>query len=86
VESGVLVNEVLRELLDSGLRVLHADLTVIAQVPRLAPHRDQIRRNVARLLHLDEARVNVKATTEEGLGFTGRKEGIKAVAVVTCLR
>jgi 2-C-methyl-D-erythritol 4-phosphate cytidylyltransferase/2-C-methyl-D-erythritol 2,4-cyclodiphosphate synthase len=66
--------------------VTHVDLTVVAQAPRLSPHREDIRRTVARLLALDERRVNVKATTEEKLGFTGEGKGIKAMAAVTALR
>jgi len=84
--SSVLLSEVLLLARREGVRPLHADLTIIAQVPKLAPHREEIRKNVAALLGLPSAMVNVKATTEEGLGFTGRKEGLKAVAVVTALR
>lgn len=84
--SSMLLSEVLVMARREGLRPVHADLTVIAQTPRLAPHREEIRKSVAALLGLPASMVNVKATTEEGLGFTGRKEGIKAVAVVTALR
>lgn len=83
VESGVLLSECLEMARAKGLTLTHADLTVIAQTPKISPHRENIRRNVAGLLGLPLDRVNLKATTEEGLGFTGRKEGIKAVAVVT---
>ena len=58
---------------------------MIAEVPRLAPHRHVIRDNVADLLGLSLSQVNVKATTEEKLGFTGEKKGLKAVAVVTAV-
>ena len=81
--SGMLLAEVLMRCLRQGLEIHHVDLTVIAQVPRIAPHRQNIAANVAKLLHMPPARVNVKATTEERLGFTGEKKGIKAVAVVT---
>lgn len=84
-DSAVLLDEVLRQAHEAGLRLVHADVTIITQVPKVAPHREAIRRNVARLLGLDSSCVNVKATTEEGLGFTGEKRGIKAVAVVTAL-
>ncbi len=84
--SGILISEVLDLARRHGLTISHVDLTIIAQVPRLAPHKAAIRSNVARLLELDDDQVNVKATTEEHLGFTGRKEGIKAVAVVTGTR
>lgn len=86
ISSGILVSEVLEKVRQRGLTITHVDLTVIAQVPRLSPHKAAIRSNVARLLELADEQVNLKATTEEHLGFTGRKEGIKAVAVVTALR
>lgn len=57
------------------------DVTVIAQVPKLAPHIPQMRQNIAAQLQVDIDRVNVKATTEEGLGFTGAKQGIACHAV-----
>jgi 2-C-methyl-D-erythritol 4-phosphate cytidylyltransferase/2-C-methyl-D-erythritol 2,4-cyclodiphosphate synthase len=85
-DSGVLVREVLAMAERAQTRIVHADLTVIAQVPRLAPHAAQIARNAARLLGLEPHQVNFKATTEEKLGFTGEKKGIKAVACVTGLR
>ena len=69
----------------AGTELSHADLTIAAQTPRLSPFREEIRKNVARLLGLATTRVNLKATTEEGLGFTGRAEGIKAYAVVSAL-
>jgi 2-C-methyl-D-erythritol 4-phosphate cytidylyltransferase/2-C-methyl-D-erythritol 2,4-cyclodiphosphate synthase len=83
ISSGVLLSEVRERCLRLGLIVRHVDITVIAQTPRIAPHRQNIAANVARLLHLPADRVNVKATTEEHLGFTGEKKGIKVLAVVT---
>lgn len=59
------------------------DATVLAETPRLAPHREAMRRAVAQALGLDPAVVSVKATTTDGLGFTGRGEGIAAMAVAT---
>jgi 2-C-methyl-D-erythritol 4-phosphate cytidylyltransferase/2-C-methyl-D-erythritol 2,4-cyclodiphosphate synthase len=85
MESGIFVQEALRQAGQAGVEVIHADLTIIAQVPKIGPHREAIARNVAALLSLPAARVNVKATTEEGLGFTGEKKGIKAVACVSAL-
>ena len=64
------------------LAVANVDLTVLAQAPRIAPYREAIRRQIAQLLKVDEQRVNIKATTTEGLGFLGRAEGIAAQAVV----
>ncbi len=86
ISSAILLSEVMDKARDQGLVITHVDLTIIAQTPRLTPHKAAIRGNVARLLELCDAQVNVKATTEEHLGFTGRKEGIKAVAVVTATR
>ena len=65
-----------------GLGVENADLTLIAQAPKLAPHREAIRSRIAQLLGVAPSRVNLKATTTEGLGFLGRAEGIGAQAVV----
>jgi 2-C-methyl-D-erythritol 4-phosphate cytidylyltransferase/2-C-methyl-D-erythritol 2,4-cyclodiphosphate synthase len=76
----------LRIAATAGVELVQTDCTIIAQLPRVAPHSQAIRRNLSRLLGLDEDRVNVKATTEEGLGFTGAREGIKAVVLVSALR
>lgn len=86
ISSAILLSEIMDKARALGLCLTHVDLTVIAQTPRLTPHKAAIRGNVARLLELCDQQVNVKATTEEHLGFTGRKEGIKAVAVVTGAR
>ncbi|HEY2036365.1 MAG TPA: 2-C-methyl-D-erythritol 2,4-cyclodiphosphate synthase [Steroidobacteraceae bacterium] len=67
------------------LRVGNADVTVLAERPKLAPVRDDIRRQVAQLLEIGVEHVNVKATTTEKLGFLGRSEGIAAQAVVLLL-
>ncbi len=74
--------ERVRELLrDAGWKVGNVDATVIAQTPKLAPHIEAMRRNIAAALGVDISRVSVKATTEERMGFTGRCEGISAHAV-----
>lgn len=67
---------------DGGWRVLNADLTLVAQAPKVAPHVAAMRANLAADLGLDAGAVGIKATTSEGLGFTGRGEGIAALAVV----
>ena len=85
VASSILVSEILARFAPAGLTLVHVDLTVVAQVPRIGPHREHIRRNVAGLLGLPPERVNVKATTEEKLGFTGNKLGIKAYATATAV-
>ena len=76
-----LLSQVLARLEGAGFRVGNVDATVIAQRPRLAEHIPQMRNNLARVLGVPADRVNVKATTEERLGFTGREEGIAAHAV-----
>ena len=84
--SSLMLDMVMDMAAEAGLEICHVDLTVIAQKPRLAPHVDLIRRNVARLMSLREDQVNLKATTEEGLGFTGECLGLKAAALVSGLR
>ena len=70
------------KVLDKGYVLENIDATVMAQKPKLRPYIDKIRENIADALELDIDRVSIKATTEEGLGFTGREEGIAASAVV----
>ncbi len=65
-----------------GYSLANADMTVIAQAPKLAPYMPGMRSNIAKMLDVPEGCINVKATTEEHLGFTGRGEGIAAHAVV----
>jgi 2-C-methyl-D-erythritol 2,4-cyclodiphosphate synthase len=69
---------------EKGYRLGNADATIIAQKPKMAPYIPQMRERIAELLETEIDRVNVKATTTEKLGFTGREEGIAAMAVV-CL-
>lgn len=69
-------------LLKEQLYVIgNIDATIIAQRPKMAPYIGQMRENIARALHLEVGQVNIKATTEEGLGFTGSGEGISAQAI-----
>jgi 2-C-methyl-D-erythritol 2,4-cyclodiphosphate synthase len=82
IDSRELLRKVMAQLDTRGLTVINADLTLVAQEPKLAPHVDAMCGNIAQDLRVDTARVNVKATTTEHLGFTGRKEGIAAFAVV----
>lgn len=72
------VADLLRE---NGYEVGNIDATVIAQKPKMAPHIPQMRRNMAEALGISESKLNIKATTEEGLGFTGRGEGIASQAI-----
>jgi len=63
--------------------IAHVDVTLICERPKVAPHRDQMRARIAEILQIDVSRVSVKATTSDGLGFTGRSEGLAAQAVAT---
>jgi 2-C-methyl-D-erythritol 2,4-cyclodiphosphate synthase len=81
-DSRQLIRDTVHLVQREALRVVNADITLIAQTPRLHPYRDAIRRNVAALLGLSASHVNVKATTTEGLGAIGRGEGLAAQAVV----
>ena len=81
ISSMLLLEEVMERLLTAGFTVGNADLTIIAQRPKLKDYIPQMRENLAAALGIDQARMNVKATTEEGLGFTGSGEGIACHAV-----
>lgn len=76
------VEAVLEMLNVRKLRVGNVDITVLAQAPKLSPHRLDIRRSIAQMLGVTENQVNIKATTTEHLGFVGRNEGLAAQAVV----
>ena len=80
-DSRKLLSHVWGLLFEKGYGIINIDATVIAQKPKLAPYIEQMRRNIAETLQIDLSQVNVKATTEEGLGFTGAGEGIAASAV-----
>ena len=80
--SRMLLRRVMQEITGRGYRVVNCDVTVLAQAPRLAPHRDTMRANIASDLGVGIEDVSVKATTTERLGFVGRAEGIAAQAVV----
>ena len=80
-DSGALLREVVLLLQSEGWTLSNLDATVIAQAPRLAPHIPAMRERIAALCGVETARVSVKATTEEGLGFTGSGEAIAAHAV-----
>ncbi|MCC5856430.1 MAG: 2-C-methyl-D-erythritol 2,4-cyclodiphosphate synthase [Idiomarina sp.] len=81
-DSAVLLTTVFERVKSLGWTIGNLDVTVIAEAPKLNPHRDAIRARIAELLQIATQQVNVKATTTEKLGFTGRKEGIAAMAVV----
>ncbi|MCX7867693.1 2-C-methyl-D-erythritol 2,4-cyclodiphosphate synthase [Limisphaera sp. VF-2] len=81
VPSRIFLEEAARQVRQRGGRILNVDATVVAQQPRLAPHVTAMRTNIAAALGLSPGQVGVKATTNEGLGFLGRGEGIAALAV-----
>ena len=76
-----LLENVAEKVRQEGYRVSNIDVTMIAQKPKLLPHIPQMRENIARAVGIDVSRVNVKATTEERLGFTGSEEGMSCHAV-----
>ncbi len=80
-DSRVLLRCVKEKLDAAGYRVSNVDVTVIAQAPKLKPHIPQMMENIASDLQIELSRVNVKATTEEGLGFTGEEKGMACHAV-----
>lgn len=80
--SSIKLLEYVGGLIEQELYVIgNIDATIIAQHPKMAPHIEKMRENVASALHIDAGQVNIKATTEEGLGFTGHGEGISAQAI-----
>lgn len=81
ISSRKLLQICIKEIRDNGFELECLDATILAQAPKMAPHIQNIRRNLAETLGVSPALVNVKATTEEWLGFTGAEEGIAAHAV-----
>jgi 2-C-methyl-D-erythritol 4-phosphate cytidylyltransferase/2-C-methyl-D-erythritol 2,4-cyclodiphosphate synthase len=75
--------DAMRRLSERGGRLAHVDVTIVCEEPKIGPHREEIRASIARVCSVPVSRISVKATTSERLGFTGRKEGIAALASVT---
>ncbi len=84
--SRIFLERALQEIRSRGAELESVDVTIICEAPKIGPHRDAMRARLAELLDLAPDRVNVKATTTEGLGFTGRREGIAAMATATVWR
>jgi 2-C-methyl-D-erythritol 2,4-cyclodiphosphate synthase len=82
-DSLALLETVLTTVIAAGFDVVNVDCTVVMEAPKLGPHRQAIRARLARTLGLSVTRVNVKATTSEGMGFVGRGEGVAALAVAS---
>lgn len=85
IDSRILLRESLHLVREQGYRVANVDATIIAQAPKMAPHIPQMVTNIAADLRVERSAINVKATTTEQLGFSGRGEGIAAQAVVLLL-
>ena len=81
ISSLILLNKVFYLLVEKQYYIINIDTTIIAQKPKMLPYIDDMRKNIAKELSLDLEQINIKATTEEGLGFTGKEEGIAATAV-----
>jgi 2-C-methyl-D-erythritol 2,4-cyclodiphosphate synthase len=82
IDSSLLLKKVLA-IIENKFRVNNVDCIIVAQRPKLSPYKEQIRIKLSELLKIEKERINVKAKTEEGLGFTGRQEGIKAYVIVS---
>lgn len=82
ISSLVLLEEVMGVLADRGYRVVNVDCVLVAQEPRIAPHIPEMRSRLSPILRVTPDKIGIKATTTEGMGFTGRGEGIAALAVV----
>jgi len=85
-DSAVLLEKIWELVTERGYKLGNIDCTVIAEQPKMAPHIGAIQKRVAELLQADISQVNIKATTTEKLGFTGRKEGIAAMAAIILLK
>lgn len=83
--SHLFVEDAVRRLRERGGRIVNADVTLLCEAPKIGPHRGAMQAAIGALLAVDAGRVGVKATTTEGLGFTGRREGIAAMAAVMLL-
>jgi len=81
IDSRILLRDVVVKLADKGLSISNVDVSIVAQAPKLKPHIPAMRETLAQDLGVAVDRVNVKATTTEGMGFAGRKEGIATHAV-----
>ena len=81
--SSVFLEHAVKLVQAKGGAVVHCDLTLVCERPKIAPHREAMRARVAEILQLDVSRVSIKATTTEGMGFTGRREGLAAQAIAT---
>jgi 2-C-methyl-D-erythritol 2,4-cyclodiphosphate synthase len=81
IESSVILARVVELVRSNGFEIVNVDAVVVCEEPKIQPHREEMRLRIARIMTIDASRVNVKGKTTEGLGFTGKKEGIESHAV-----
>ena len=86
VSSLVLLREIESAVIGAGWQIVNVDATVVAEAPKLAPHVDEMKTNIAGAIDVQPDLVSVKATTTDGMGFTGRGEGIASIAVASLER
>ncbi|SNX54342.1 2-C-methyl-D-erythritol 2,4-cyclodiphosphate synthase [Thermoanaerobacterium sp. RBIITD] len=84
IDSTILLKKTL-DMIKGKYLINNIDCIIVAQEPKISPYKDAIARNLSKVLNIGINRINIKAKTEEGLGFTGRKEGISAYAVVSII-
>ncbi|MCC0638226.1 MULTISPECIES: 2-C-methyl-D-erythritol 2,4-cyclodiphosphate synthase [unclassified Clostridioides] len=85
IDSMKLLEHVYNLITSKGYKIGNIDSTIIAQSPKMAPHIENMRKNIAKVLNTDIENINIKATTEEGLGFTGAKQGIASQSICLLL-
>jgi 2-C-methyl-D-erythritol 2,4-cyclodiphosphate synthase len=81
IDSGTILSRAMELARAEGFELVNLDAVVICEEPKIQPHREDMRQNIARIMGVDPRRINVKGKTTEGLGFTGRREGIESYAV-----
>ncbi|MCK5820163.1 MAG: 2-C-methyl-D-erythritol 2,4-cyclodiphosphate synthase [Psychromonas sp.] len=86
IDSRILLKNVYQQIREKGYKIGNLDITIVAQAPKMAPYIEQMRTEIAKVLATSLDQVNVKATTTEKLGYTGRKEGIATHAVVLLIK
>jgi 2-C-methyl-D-erythritol 4-phosphate cytidylyltransferase/2-C-methyl-D-erythritol 2,4-cyclodiphosphate synthase len=84
-DSEIFLKEAVRRVESKGGKILHADLTILCEAPKIGPHRESMQQRIAAIVGIAPNRISIKATTTEGLGFTGRREGIAAQALCTIM-
>lgn len=82
INSEILLKDSLKKVRSLGFELANADITIIAQYPKISPYKNEMAKNLAKIMNISQSRINVKATTTEKLGFTGRKEGIATLVSV----